>query len=42
MWWIAKKVGVKVLTVGLVTLAGFATRRILEKGLPTSTPPRRP
>ena len=34
MWWIAKKVGMKVVTVGLVTLAGFATRRILEKGAP--------
>jgi hypothetical protein len=31
MWWLAKKVGWKVVTVGVVTVVGIATRRIIEK-----------
>jgi hypothetical protein len=39
MWWLAKKLAWKVVTVGLVTLTGIATRRIVEKSLQGSTPP---
>ena len=35
MWWLARKV----VTVGAVTLTGFATRRIVEKALRGSTTP---
>jgi hypothetical protein len=31
MWWLAKKVGWKVVSMGVVTLAGIATRRLVEK-----------
>ena len=40
MWWLARKVGWKVVTVVAVTLTGVATRRILEKAVSGPTPPK--